>query len=104
MVEWPTPGSAKELTSFLGLASYFRKYIPQFATVAAPLYFLTQKHIQFQWTDVADAAFQSLKRLLTTARVVAFPDFGPEAGEFILDTDASHRGVGGCLLQVDRVG
>ena len=104
VVDWPTPRSAKDLTSFLGLASYFRKYIPQFATVAAPLYFLTQKHIQFQWTDAADAAFQSLKRLLTTAPVVAFPDFGPGAGEFILDTDASHRGVGGCLLQVDREG
>ena len=104
VVEWPTPRSAKELASFLGLASYFRKYIPQFAAVAAPLYFLTQKHIQFNWSDAADAAFLSLKRLLTTAPVVAFPNFGSDAGEFILDTDASHRGVGGCLLQVDRQG
>ena len=107
ILEWPQPRNVKELGSFLGLASYFRKYVPHFAETAAPLFRLTQKDVLFTWSAEAQSAFNSLKVALTNAPVLAFPRFGNDAGPFTLDCDASDEGVGAVLLQeqegVDRV-
>ena len=105
--EWPQPRTSKELSSFLGLASFFRRYVRHFAEVAAPLFKLTQKDVLFAWSPEAQSAFDQLKSALTTAPVMAFPQFGDDAGEFTLDCDASDEGVGAVLLQrqggVDKV-
>ena len=63
--EWPESRTSKELSSFLGLASYFRKYVKNFAQISAPLFRLTARDVQFQWTDEARRAFQSLKVALS---------------------------------------
>ena len=61
------------LRSFLGLAGYYRRFIPQFATVAAPHTELTKKGADFTWSDHHQDAFQALKTLLCSAPVLAYP-------------------------------
>ena len=96
---WPEPRTKKELSSFLGLCSYFKKYVKDFAVIASPLFDLTRKDVPFQWSSRADEAFVKLKKALSDAPVVAFPRFGERAGEFVLDCDASNEGIGAVLLQ-----
>lgn len=107
VTEWPQPRTAKDLSSFLGLCSYFRKYVQNFASIAAPLFRLTNKDVPFQWSVEAEEAFVSLKKALTEAPVISFPRFGDGAGKFTLDCDASDQGIGAVLLQeqdgVERV-
>ena len=97
--DWPQPRTRKELLSFLGLCSYFKKYVRDFALIAAPLFDLTKKDIPFQWSSGADTAFAKLKGALCDAPVVGFPRFGDDAGLFTLDCDASNDGIGAVLLQ-----
>ena len=97
--DWPQPRTRKELLSFLGLCSYFKKYVQDFALIASPLFDLTKKEVPFQWSNRADEAFVKLKRALCDAPVVGFPRFGADAGMFTLDCDASNEGVGAVLLQ-----
>ena len=97
--DWPVPRTKKELSSFLGLCSYFRKYVKDFAVIASPLFDLTRKDVPFQWSPGADDAFTRLKKALCDAPVVGFPRFGEGAGEFVLDCDASNEGIGAVLLQ-----
>ena len=94
--EFPIPVDLKSLRSFLGLASYYRRFIPQFSTVASPLHALTRKDVPFVWNSVCQEAFVRLKEKLTEAPLLAFPDF---AKEFILETDASGLGLGAVLAQ-----
>ena len=107
VTDWPQPRTAKDLSSFLGLCSYFRKYVQNFAAIAAPLFRLTNKDVRFQWSPEAEEAFTSLKKALTDAPVISFPRFGDGAGKFFLDCDASDQGIGAVLLQeqdgVERV-
>ena len=99
VVDWPVPRTVKELSSFLGLASYFRKFVRNFAEIAAPLFQLTHKDAKFQWGDMQQSAFEQLKCALTSAPVVSFPRFSAGAGRFRLDTDASDTGIGATLFQ-----
>ena len=82
---------------FLGLASYYRRFIAGFTNIARPLHRLTEKGHKFAWTDDCDAAFQELKQRLQETPILAYPD--PEL-EYILDTDASNEGIGAVLSQV----
>ena len=95
--EWPRPKSVKEVRSFLGLCSYYRKFVSGFATIAKPLHELTQKDRAFLWTEDCQRAFESLKSTLISAPVLAYPS--PE-GALILDTDASGVGLGAVLSQI----
>ena len=97
--QWPVPKTAKQLARFLGLAAYFRKYIAGFASLAAPLFRLTNKDVRFVWSSDSQLAFDRLKDALCTAPVLALPRFGDGAGEFILECDASDDAVGAVLLQ-----
>lgn len=97
--DWPVPRTQKELISFLGLASFFRKYVRDFSRVAGPLLRLTGKDVRFVWNDEAQHSFDSLKQALCNAPVIALPRFGPEAGEFTLRCDASGEGIGAVLSQ-----
>ena len=97
--EWPVPMNAKALSQFLGLATYFKRYIKDFAGIAAPLHHLTRKDVEFHWDTEAQVAFESLKAALCTAPVLKYPDFSPGAGEFVLDVDCSGSKMGAVLLQ-----
>ena len=94
---WPSPGTAKDVKSFLGLCSYYRRFVRGFADIARPLYRLTEGQRQFRWTSECEDAFRRLKTLLTTAPILAFPAVD---GLFILDTDANNTGLGAVLSQV----
>ena len=96
---WPTPKTATEVKSFLGLASYYRKFIKNFSKVAAPLHGLTTKNFKFEWTKSCAAAFRILKERLTSAPILAFPDLSSDASGFTLDTDASYCAMGAVLSQ-----
>ena len=75
---WPTPTTAKEIHSFLGLAAYYRKFIKNFAAIAQPLYQLINlKSKDFVWTEVHDIAFNSLKNHLISETLLAYPDYTP---------------------------
>ena len=93
---YPTPADVKQVCSFLGLASYYRRFIPNFSVIARPLYALTKKDAVFVWCDFCEEAFAQLKALLTHAPILAFPDF---ASSFRLETDASGLGLGAVLSQ-----
>ena len=100
---YPHPTDATKVRQFVGLASFYRRFIPNFATVAAPLHYLTKKNVVFCWTPECEDAFQKLKKLLVTAPVLAYPRFG--AGQsFVLETDASGVGLGAILSQEQEDG
>ena len=71
---WPRPGCVKEVRSFLGFCSYYRKFIKDFATIAKSLVKLIEKNVKFGWTDGCDGSFNRLKGVLTEAPVLAYPD------------------------------
>ena len=98
-----TPRTKKEVRSFLGLTGYYRKFIPDFAAIAAPLSDLVRKNRPntVVWSQECEQAFATLKGLMCTTPVLQSPDFSKE---FILQTDASDRGVGAILSQRDGDG
>ena len=94
---WPTPQSVHDVRSFLGLCSYYRKFVLNFAVIASPLHRLTEKYTQFVWTDVAQKAFDDLKTALTSPPILAMPTL---TDKYVLDTDASDFCIGAVLSQV----
>ncbi|KAK3093847.1 hypothetical protein FSP39_020940 [Pinctada imbricata] len=94
---YPIPTSAKQLRSFLGLMGWFRKYIPQFASVADPLYFLLKKDVKFRWTEEHQHSFDTLRDLLVNSPILAYPQFDLQ---FRLGVDTSSRGIGFMLYQL----
>lgn len=95
--QWPIPVTVTEVRSFLGLCSYYRRFIPGFAKIARPLHQLTEKGRKFVWTNDHQTAFESMKKHLTEAPILVYPDFSKP---FILDTDASDTSIGAILSQV----
>jgi len=95
--EWPVPTSTKEVRSFLGLAGYYRRFVKDYAGIAAPLHALTRKNQPFVWTAETMTAFETLREALTSPPILAMPN---DTGEFILDTDACEYSVGSVLSQV----
>ena len=69
-----TPVNVKQFRSFLGRASYYRRFIPCFSRVAAPLFTLTRKDVLFQWDEQCQNSFDILKGLLIQAPLLVFPD------------------------------
>ena len=92
----PHPTNTEELRSFLGLANYHRRHIPRFAHIAEPLNNLLRKGVAFVWTPECASAFETLRTLLATAPVLAYPD---PSKPFELHTDASNVAVGAVLVQ-----
>ena len=97
VVAWPRPRNLKEVRSFLGLCSYYRRFVKGFSTIAKPLHQLTEKDHKFLWTPECEEAFMALKAALTTPPVLGYP---AENGSYILDADASAVGVGAVLSQI----
>ena len=98
---WPTPTCSRDVQKFLGLASYYRRFVKDFATIAKPLYRLTEKNATFVWDDEAQSAFSNLRQRLVTAPTLAFPNYDLP---FVLDTDASDVGIGAVLSQRQKDG
>ena len=96
MRNWPTPRNLSELKSYLGLCSYYRRFMKGFADVAAPLYKLQKKYATFVWGKPQQDAFDRLKEMLISAPVLGMPT---DAGKFYLDCDASDVGLGAVLSQ-----
>ena len=71
--EWPTPHSGTDVQTFLGLASYYLRYIPNFSDIAWPLHQLTQKDGMFTWGASQANAFVTLKKRLVQAPVLIYP-------------------------------
>jgi len=94
---WPTPQNRKQIRSFLGFCSYYRKFVEGFSIIAKPLFWLTENQIRFEWSQTCQEAFEKLKQKLISSPVLSFPT---GHGEFILDTDASNHGIGAVLSQI----
>ncbi|KAK2920525.1 hypothetical protein Q8A73_000010 [Channa argus] len=99
--EWPQPTTTSELRSFLGLASYYRRFVKDLATIASPLHRVTEKGRRFEWSEACSRAFQRLKVALSEAPVLAYPD--PQQ-PFIVDTYASGVGIGTVISQRGETG
>jgi hypothetical protein len=98
VVNYPLPTNVNEVRSFLGLASYYRRFVPGFSQIATPLHCLLKKDAEFYWSVECQQAFEQLKSKLSTAPVLAYPRFNTEH-PFILETDASGKGLGAVLAQ-----
>uniref|UniRef100_A0A914XSF5 RNA-directed DNA polymerase n=1 Tax=Panagrolaimus superbus TaxID=310955 RepID=A0A914XSF5_9BILA len=101
---FPPPRSVSQVRQFIGLASYHRKFIQGFSTIASPLLALTRKDTKFCWGDTEQEAFDALKEKLVTAPILAQPDYESAidgSKPFIIWTDASKTGVGAVLTQED---
>ncbi len=96
MQDWPTPRTVKDVRAFLGLASYYRRYIPNFASAVTPLTGLTKKDAKLIWNDDCEQAFLALKKALVQPPVLAYLT---REGAFILSTDASDTVMGAVLEQ-----
>ena len=71
--DWPVPHCLRDVRAFFSLASYYRRFVKGFATIAEPLTRLTRKMARFEWTDEAQQAFEALKEALVEATSLAFP-------------------------------
>ena len=95
--DWPVPQNLRQCRAFVGLCQYYRRFVPNFSGIAAPLHALTKKGARFTWTPECQSAFDQLKEILISADVLALPN---EEGTFILDCDASDKAIGAVLSQI----
>ncbi|GBG76165.1 hypothetical protein CBR_g21914 [Chara braunii] len=97
----PQPANIRELRSFLGLASYYQKFVPRFSIIARPLSRLTSKNVLYSWDTACTDAFRALKEALVSYPVLRIAD--PKL-TFVVTTDASQYGIGAVLQQDDGDG
>lgn len=96
IMDYPVPKTPKEVRRLLGMAGWYRRFIPNFATISAPLSDILKKGRTFAWSDNAQRALEGIKAALVSPPVLATPDFSQP---FIIQTDASDCGIGGVLVQ-----
>jgi len=94
--DFPIPRNVKEVQSFLGLCSYYRRFVPKFAILARPLSSLTKKDQRFSWGDDQQRSFEALKTTLTTPPILSHPRYDLPME---IHCDASNYGVGAVLVQ-----
>lgn len=92
----PTPRNVKQVRQVIGTISWYRKFVPNFSKVIAPLCSLLRKNTPFLWTSNCDRAFREIKQCLVSAPILSCPDFSKP---FSVQTDASGHGIGAVLSQ-----
>jgi hypothetical protein len=100
VANWKRLTSITEIQSFLGLASYYMRFIEEFSKIARPMTTLLQKDKKFEWANACERSFYELKRRLTTAPVLVLPDIHKD---FTIYCDASRQDLGCVLMQEGRV-
>ncbi|GJS18955.1 putative reverse transcriptase domain-containing protein [Tanacetum coccineum] len=98
--DWASPKSLTEISQFLGLVGYYRRFIEVFSKIVKSMTKLTQKNVKFDWEEKEEAAFQLIKQKLCGAPILALPK-GSE--NFIVYCDAYHKGLGVVLRQNEKV-
>jgi hypothetical protein len=96
VLDWKSPRSVTQICGFLGLAGYYRRFIPNFSKIDKPMTKLLEKEAKFKWSPQCEEVFLTLKQLLTTAPVLAQPDIEKS---FDVYCDASSTGIRGVLMQ-----
>lgn len=100
IVDYERPTTITKLRRFLGMANYYRRFLPDFSGIVAPLTeLLKTKSKIIQWTDEAEQAFIAVKECLISTPVLCSPDFEKE---FVIQTDASDVAVAGVLTQIQE--
>ena len=100
IIEWKPPRNVTEVRSFLGLTSYYRRFVKGFSMIAAPMTRLLQKNVRFEWSKKCQASFQKLKAFLIEASVLTQPTYSKE---YVIFSDASLNGLGCVLMQGGKV-
>ncbi|CAN4084811.1 unnamed protein product [Withania somnifera] len=98
--DWPRPTNVTEIRGFVGTASYYRRFVEGFSSIAAPLTRLTRKNVAFRWSDECERSFAKLEDTLTSAPVLTLPI---EGQGFSVYCDASGIGLGCVLMQRGQV-
>jgi transposase InsO family protein len=101
VLDWATPTSVKDVQRFLGFANFYRRFIKDYSTVAAPLTDLTSSKVKFAWTPQAQAAFDSLKAAFASPTLLLHAD---PTKPFTVEADASDFAIGAVLSQLDSAG
>ena len=97
IVDWPVPTCKREVQSFLGFMNFYRHFIEDFSKIARPMFDLTKKDVPHVWSADCDRAFNELKRVITTAPVLALPN---DSQPLRVKADASDFATGGVLSQL----
>ncbi|KAG8492925.1 hypothetical protein CXB51_010191 [Gossypium anomalum] len=100
VLDWKRPKNVSEICSFLGLASYYRRFVKGFSLIAAPLTKLLHKRVPFVWKDAQQESFEKLKTVLTQSPVLIQPELGKD---FVVYSDTLHVGLGCVLMQDSKV-
>jgi hypothetical protein len=100
VVDWKPPKSVHQICSFLGLAGYYRRFIPDFSRIAKPMTELLKKGVKFVWSEACEKAFHTLRKHITSAPELVQPD---NSKLFEVFCDASGTGLGCVLMQEGRV-
>jgi hypothetical protein len=100
IMEWPAPKNISEVHSFMGLVEYYRQFVEGFSKISNPITELQKKRKKFVWTEKCMEAFQRFKELLTTTPILKVLDIEVD---FLVCTDVYKEGLGGVLMQDDRV-
>ena len=98
ILDWPRPKTPRQVEQLVAMGSYYRRYVRDYASIVRPMVELTKKGKRFIWSEACQHSFESIKKALVSADVMGYPL--NEAGEFVLDVDASDIGIGGILHQI----
>lgn len=101
IVNWPVPSNLRQVRGFLGVAGWYRRFIENFSSIVFPITETISSKRRFLWTPEAQASFEKIKTLLTSAPVLINPDFEKK---FYVHCDASDYGIGAVLIQLDDEG